>query len=93
MYEETFKNLGMSPNEAKIYEELIHLGESSVNTISIKTNVNRSNVYDAMERLVEKGLAAGVMIKGQKHFRAAHPRRLLELLKEKQEELNIFFLI
>ncbi|HLC90886.1 MAG TPA: helix-turn-helix domain-containing protein [Candidatus Nanoarchaeia archaeon] len=88
MYEETFKNLGMSPNEAKIYEELIHLGESSINTISVKTNVNRSNVYDAMERLVEKGLAAGVMIKGQKHFRAAHPRRLLELLKEKQEEIE-----
>ncbi|MBI2572726.1 hypothetical protein HYV86_02610 [Candidatus Woesearchaeota archaeon] len=85
MYEKFFQEVGLSPNEAKIYEALVDLGEASVNTISIKTNVNRSNVYDAMERLVEKGLCAGVTIEGQKHFKAAHPRRILELLKEKQE--------
>lgn len=85
MYEETFQNLGMSPNEARIYEALINLGEASANDVSVKTGINRSNVYDAVERLVEKGLAAGVTLRGNKYFKAAHPRRLLELLKERQE--------
>ncbi|PIN77265.1 hypothetical protein COV16_07020 [Candidatus Woesearchaeota archaeon CG10_big_fil_rev_8_21_14_0_10_34_8] len=83
MYEEILKDLGLSPNEAKIYEALVGLGEASVNTISVKTKINRSNVYDAMERLVEKGLASDVFTKEQKLYRAVHPKRLLEILQEK----------
>src|SRR3989338_484486 len=85
MNEETLMELGLSLNEARIYEALVDLGEASVNTISIKTRINRSNVYDAMERLCEKGLATELFIKSQKYFKSVHPRRLLELLKEKQE--------
>ena len=85
MHEETLMELGLSLNEARIYEALVDLGEASVNTISIKTRINRSNVYDAMERLCEKGLATELFIKSQKYFKSVHPRRLLELLKEKQE--------
>ena len=84
MYTEILQDLGLSPNEAKIYEALLGLGEASVNTISIKTKVNRSNVYDAMERLVEKGLASDIFATGQKFYKAIHPRRLLEILKEKE---------
>ena len=54
MHEETLMELGLSLNEARIYEALVDLGEASVNTISIKTRINRSNVNDAMERLCEK---------------------------------------
>ncbi|MFH1276366.1 MAG: helix-turn-helix domain-containing protein [Candidatus Woesearchaeota archaeon] len=85
MYKEIFQSLGMSPNEAQIYEALIGLGEASANDISVKTGINRSNVYDAMERLADKGLAASVTLRGNKYFKASHPRRLLELLKEKEE--------
>lgn len=84
MYTEILQDLGLSPNEAKIYESLLGIGEASANTISIKTKINRSNVYDAMERLVEKGLASDIFSKGQKLYKAIHPRRLLELLKEKE---------
>lgn len=84
MYTELLQGLGLSPNEAKIYEALLGLGEASVNTISVKTKVNRSNVYDAIERLVEKGLVSDIFTKGQKLYKAIHPRRLLELLKEKE---------
>ena len=84
MYTEVLRDLGLSPNEAKIYESLLGLGEASVNIISVKTKISRSNVYDAMERLVEKGLASDIFTKGQKLFKAIHPRRLLEILKEKE---------
>lgn len=80
--------IGLSLNEARIYEALIELDEASVNTLSVKTKINRSNVYDAMERLCEKGLATQVFIKHQKCYKGIHPRRLIELLKEKQEEVE-----
>jgi len=88
MHSKILIDLGLSLNESRIYEALIELGEASVNTISVKTKINRSNVYDAMERLCEKGLTSELFVKNKKFYKANHPRRLLELLKEKQEEVE-----
>jgi len=88
MYEELLRDIGLSPNESKVYEALLKTGESSVQTVSNKCGVHRRNVYDAMQKLMEKGLASEVFIKGEKNFKAINPRRLLELLKEKEEKVN-----
>ena len=88
MHEQTLMDLGLSLNEARIYEALVDIGEASVNTISIKTKINRSNVYDAMERLCNKGLTTELFVKSQKYYKAIHPRRLLELLKEKEDTIE-----
>ncbi|MBU0957513.1 MAG: hypothetical protein KKF56_01745 [Nanoarchaeota archaeon] len=88
MYEELFRELGLSINEARVYEILLKSGEISVQTISNKSGVHRRNVYDSISKLIEKGLVSEVFIKSEKNFKATDPRRLLELLKEKQEKLN-----
>lgn len=88
MYEELLRGIGLSQNEARIYEALLHTGEASVQTISLKSKVHRRNVYDSLSKLLEKGLASEVFINGEKHFKAINPRRLLELLKEKEETVN-----
>ena len=86
MYEELLREIGLSKNEARVYEALLQAGEASVQTISLKSKVHRRNVYDSLSKLLEKGLASEVFIKGEKHFKAINPRRLLELLKEKEEK-------
>jgi predicted DNA-binding transcriptional regulator len=88
MHEELLREIGLSPNEARVYEALLQTGEASVQEISIKSKVHRRNVYDSISKLIEKGLASEVFIKGEKNFKATNPRRLLELLKEKEEKLN-----
>jgi len=88
MYEELLREMGLSPNEARVYEALFHTGEASVQTISIKSKVHRRNVYDSLNKLMEKGLASEVFIKGEKNFKAVNPRRLLELIKEKEGKLD-----
>jgi sugar-specific transcriptional regulator TrmB len=88
MYEELLKELGLSPNEAKIYETLLKLGEASVQLISNKSKIHRRNVYDALSKLIDKGLVSEVFIKKEKNFKSINPRRLLELLKEKEERLK-----
>ena len=88
MYEELLREIGLSLNEAKVYEALLKTGEASVQTISLKSKVHRRNVYDSLNKLMEKGLASEVFVKGEKNFKAVNPRRLLELIKEKEERVS-----
>lgn len=88
MYQEILQNTGLSLNESKVYEALLYLGESNANKISIKSKVHRRNVYDALNKLIEKGLASETFIKKEKHFKAINPERLKEILKEKEEALS-----
>ncbi|MFC1691612.1 TrmB family transcriptional regulator [Nanoarchaeota archaeon] len=88
MYEELLRDIGLSPNESRVYEALLHTGEASVQAISLKSGVHRRNVYDSLNKLAEKGLASEVFVKGEKNFKAINPRRLLELIKEKEERIN-----
>jgi sugar-specific transcriptional regulator TrmB len=88
MYEELLRETGLSVNESRVYEAMLVIGESSVQTISLKSKVHRRNVYDALAKLIEKGLASEVFVKGEKRFKPTNPKRLLELIKEKEEKIN-----
>ena len=88
MYEEALMNVGLSLNEARVYEAMLQLGEANVNLISIKSKVHRRNVYDSLNKLVEKGLVAQYVVKGERHFRATNPDRLQTILKEKEDKLT-----
>lgn len=47
MYEHILEGLGLSPNEAKIYEALVERGESSISDIAVAAKIHRRNAYDA----------------------------------------------
>ena len=88
MYEDMLKDIGLSINESKVYEALLHTGEASVQTISLRSKVHRRNVYDSLAKLVEKGLASEIIIKNERNFKAINPSRLLDMIKEKEEKVN-----
>jgi sugar-specific transcriptional regulator TrmB len=88
MFTEVFEEIGLSPNEAKIYETLLSAGEIGVAEISLKANVHRRNVYDALNRLVEKGLVFRIFQKGEHQFRSVTPDKLAEVLEVKQQNLS-----
>lgn len=88
MYQELFESLGLSPNEAKIYESLLELGESNISKIAVATNIHRRNAYDAIHRLVEKGLVFQTIGSSENKYNAVDPDKLLELVSEKQEQLS-----
>ena len=88
MYTEIFKQIGLSPNEAKIYETLLSAKEIGVAEISLKAKVHRRNVYDALNRLVEKGLVFRIFQKGEHQFRAVTPDKLMEVIESKQQHLS-----
>lgn len=88
MYSEIFEEIGLSPSEAKIYETLLSAKEIGVAEISLKAKVHRRNVYDALNRLVEKGLVFRIFQKGEHQFRAVTPDKLAEVLQEKSKKLS-----
>ena len=90
MYQEILQKIGLTLNESRVYEALLYLGESNTNNISIKSNVHRRNVYDSLNKLIEKGLATETFTKGERLFKAISPERLKEILKEKETALESF---
>src|SRR3989344_8259157 len=81
------EDLGLSPNEAKIYEALIEKGESSISDISVHANIHRRNAYDSIERLINKGLCFQIISSSENKYNAVDPDKLKEILAEKQEKL------
>lgn len=88
MYQEILEEAGLSPNEAKIYETLVELGESTISKIAIAAGVHRRNAYDAIGRLIDKGLAFQILAAGENHYNAVDPAKLLELVGEKQQKIQ-----
>lgn len=88
MATEILQQLGLSPNEAKIYEALLDLKEAGVGEISSRAEIHRRNVYDAINRLVDKGLIFPILAKGENLYSPVDPDKLTELIQEKQILLN-----
>lgn len=79
---------GLTSTEAKIYLVLLEQGSSLAGSISRNTGIHRRSVYDAIERLVEKGLVSYIKTNNRKYFEAADPSRLIEIVKEKEDKLQ-----
>lgn len=88
MYSEIFQELGLTPNEAKIYDALLEVEEAGVSDIALKADVNRRNVYDAVSRLIEKQLVFQSVAQGDNIYKAVPPSKLLEIIKEKENRLK-----
>ena len=88
MKEEVLGELGLSKNEAKVFLALLDIGSDTAGKIAEKCQLHRTNVYDALERLLEKGLVSYVLKKDIKYFEAANPEDLMNIVKEKEEHLK-----
>ena len=84
---ETLQEIGLSPNEAKIYQSLIELKEAGVGKISSHSRIHRRNVYDTVIRLVKKGVIFPIIGKEENKYSPVDPDKLLELIKEKEKNL------
>jgi predicted transcriptional regulator len=82
------EDIGLSQNEAKVYLTLLEIGMSTAGEAAKKVKLHRTNVYDALQRLVEKGLVSYIVRLQTKYFEAAPPKDLLRFIKEKEERLS-----
>ncbi|PIZ94242.1 MAG: hypothetical protein COX81_03970 [Candidatus Magasanikbacteria bacterium CG_4_10_14_0_2_um_filter_37_12] len=79
------QTLGLSKNEAKVYIELLKLGQTNVGPVVSKTRLHRQLVYEALNKLVDKKLTSFVIKNNRKYFQAAPPVNILKLIEKKEE--------
>ncbi len=78
------QELGLTKSEAKVYLTLLRLRSGLAGEIAGKTGLHRRNVYDALERLMQKGLVGFVIQNNRKSFQAKEPESILEILENKR---------
>ena len=88
MEEKIIQGFGLTKNESRIYLALLRLGSATAGEITERCGIHRRNVYDCIERLMEKGLMSFVIINNKKYFSAEDPERFLGLIEEKKSKLD-----
>ncbi len=78
------EKIGLNLNEGKIYLALLELGQAQAGNISKKTQINRTTVYDCLERLIKNGLVVFVISTNKKIFKPVAPKKLLEQVEERK---------
>ncbi len=84
---ESLKDFGLSEKEAKVYVACLQT-EAPAFDVAVRADVPRTLTYDILERLIELGLVSHVIRDNKKFFRASHPNKFLEILKEKQDSVQ-----
>lgn len=87
MKRKQLEKAGLSPNESKCYLTLLKIGSASANEVSRKSGVHRVSVYDALRGLAEKGLVSQIMKANKLLFEAGTPKKILDIIQAKEEQL------
>jgi len=82
------EDLGLSPKEVDVYLALLSLESATIFEIKNKSKVSRMSIYEILQKLLDKGLISFAVKDGKKHYQAANPERLRDLLKEKEATLE-----
>lgn len=79
--------IGLTDGEAKVYLALLELGSSTAGPIVKKSGVAYSNIYDVLQRLMEKGMASYIVKNKTRYYQAASPSNIYLYLEKKEKEL------
>ncbi|MBU4086753.1 MAG: hypothetical protein KKB21_04225 [Nanoarchaeota archaeon] len=79
---------GLSKGEIEVYLILLKLGSSLVSKIAQETGLHRTNIYDTLEKLREKGLVSYVIRENRKYYSSTNPDKLLDYIKERETEIE-----
>ncbi|MEI6352706.1 MAG: helix-turn-helix domain-containing protein [Candidatus Nomurabacteria bacterium] len=88
---ETFlKKLGLSEKEIKVYLYILFSGPQYVTKISQSCKLTRTNTYDIIKKLEEKGLSHSLGSEYGKKIKANSPTELKELINSKEREIKSY---
>lgn len=79
---------GFERRSAKIYLYLLKNGNSTALEISKGVSIDRTTVYDLIEKLSSKGMVSSIQINNSKRFKALDAEKLLVHFKEKYNSLE-----
>ncbi|MBI4919628.1 hypothetical protein HY837_06865 [archaeon] len=80
--------IGLSKTEAELYLALLKMGASNVQKLVEETGLYKSNAYDALERMCEKGLISKIIEGKIRVYQLQKPDSLMEFISRKKSELE-----
>ncbi|MBI2548556.1 hypothetical protein HYW21_04355 [Candidatus Woesearchaeota archaeon] len=86
--ENLLEKIGLTQNETKVYLALNELGTTTIGPIVDRAGITNSKIYITLEKLIQKGLVAHLLINHVKHYKASPPERLLDFLEEKKKKIS-----
>ncbi len=84
---EEYKEMGLTGNEAKVFETLVKFGKLGAGEVSRESGVSYSKIYNILDSLTSKGLVSVIPEKSKK-FVPSSPQSLIDFIEEKQKKLE-----
>jgi sugar-specific transcriptional regulator TrmB len=85
---EILEKIGLSEGEVKVYLALLKLGSVPVSKIREESGLNRTTIYDYIERLLAKGIVNYVIKNNVRYYDATDPDKLLDYVEENERNLR-----
>jgi len=82
------RRIGFSEAETKVYLALLKLGKANVTQLAEESAVHRTNIYNILDKLKEKGLVSSFNEDNRLKFKITDPENLLNYLKESEEVIS-----
>ncbi len=77
--------LGLTRNEAEVYEALVKSGTTKAGHLIARLDVHRNIVYEALDSLIRKGFVTKISKRGVWWFQITEPDSILTALKQRQQ--------
>lgn len=85
---DALRKIGLSEGELKVYSTLLNSGAGSVNKVHEKTGIERRNIYDILNKLIERGLVTYIIENKKRLFQTTHPQKIIDYIEDKKSELE-----
>ena len=85
---EILRKVVLSEGEVKVYNALLEIGTTSINKIHEKVGLDRRNIYDILNKLIERGLVSYSEENRKRVFKITNPDKILSYIEEKKAGLD-----
>lgn len=83
--EKILEDLGLTPNEIKLYLTLLELGENTVGPLIDKLKIHRQVAYDALDGLIRRSLVIKTTKNNRYYFRISDPENIMSSIKYQEQ--------
>ena len=83
------QHIGLTNTESKIYLMLLDLGKAQAGILARKTGIHRRSIYDALDRLIEKGLVSYIVENDKRFYLPTDPKRIQEIINNQKQQIDL----
>jgi HTH-type transcriptional regulator, sugar sensing transcriptional regulator len=82
------EELGLSKGERRVYSAVLGTGVATINQVHEKTGIERRNIYDILNKLIEKGYVGYTIEHGKRTYKASNPGMISDEIGKRRERLG-----